>query len=214
MISSYGYKIIIITTVLFAVLLVLNFIFEWLILGLLAILVGIVFVFNFYFFRDPERTIPIGENLILAPADGTIIKIEEVEEDLYFRGRALKVSIFLSVFNVHINRIPISGQVEYLDYYTGKFLAAFDHRASDENEQSIIGIRNGERKLLFKQIAGVIARRIVYEIQKDDMVQAGNRFGCIRYGSRVDMFLPPDVKLHIKLKEKVKGGETIIGAFS
>jgi phosphatidylserine decarboxylase len=174
---------------------------------------GFVFLFNFYFFRDPERVTPQGDNLIISPADGKIIKIDEVEEPLFFKQRTRMISIFMSVVSVHVNRFTITGKVEYIDYQVGKFLAAFDHKASDENEQSIIGISGGNKKILFKQIAGIIARRIVYKVNKDDEVRAGDRFGLIHYGSRVDMFFPLDVDVRVKMNDMVKCGESIIGEF-
>jgi phosphatidylserine decarboxylase len=142
-----------------------------------------------------------------------VIAIDEVEEPYYFQSKVKKVSIFLSVFDVHVNRIPVSGYVEYIKYIKGKFLAAFDHKASEENEQSIIGIRHQKGRVLFKQIAGLIARRIVYHVKEGDLVKTGDRFGLIRYGSRVDMFFPENVEIAVKLKDKVYGGETVIGEF-
>jgi phosphatidylserine decarboxylase len=170
-------------------------------------------LFNFYFFRDPERSIPSGQDLILSPADGRIVAIETVEEPLYFKKKVLKVSIFLSVFDVHVNRIPATGQINFLKYVPGKFLVAFAEKASEDNEQSIIGIKHEKGQLLFKQIAGIIARRIVYDVQDGDSVKAGERFGLIRYGSRVDIFFPENTELRISMNEKVRGGETIIGEY-
>ncbi len=214
MITRQGYDIVIATLIAFVFFLVLFFFFPGLLLGILSGLTGVLAIFNLYFFRDPERTIPAGENLILSPADGTVIKIEEVEEKKYFNSRVQRLSIFLSVFNVHVNRIPISGKVDFLHYQKGKFVAAFDHKASEENEQSIIGINADGKRLLFSQIAGIIARRIIYHLKEGDLVSAGDRFGLIRYGSRVDIYFPQNVRLHVKLKDKVVGGETIIGEFS
>lgn len=213
MISPYSYKIVGATTAVFVLLCVLNIFFSNTLFLIINVLVGIVFLFNFYFFRDPERKIPDNKNAIVSPADGTVIKIEEVDEPLYFKGRAQMVSIFMSVVSVHVNRIPISGKVDYLDYQVGKFLAAFDHKASDENEQSIIGISSGTKRVLFKQIAGIVARRIVYKIVQDQEVSAGERFGLIHYGSRVDMFFALDVDVKVMMKQKVTSGETIIGEF-
>jgi phosphatidylserine decarboxylase len=117
------------------------------------------------------------------------------------------------VFDVHVNRIPVSGTVEFVKYIKGKFLVAFADKASEENEQSIIGIQHQKGKILFKQIAGIIARRIIYHVNEGETVIAGDRFGLIRYGSRVDMFFPENVDLRVNLKDKVKGGETVIGEF-
>lgn len=212
-ISPLSYRVVVLTTLIFIILLVTGIFLNYLLLHILTIIAGFVFLFNFYFFRDPERVTPQGDNLIISPADGKIIKIDEVEEPLFFKQRTRMISIFMSVVSVHVNRFPITGKVEYIDYQVGKFLAAFDHKASDENEQSIIGVSGGNKKILFKQIAGIIARRIVYKVNKNDEVQAGDRFGLIHYGSRVDMFFPLDVDVRVKMNEMVKSGESIIGEF-
>ncbi len=212
-ISPLSYRVVFITTLIFIILLVTGIFLNYLLLHILTIIAGFVFLFNFYFFRDPERVTPQGENLIISPADGKIIKIDEVEETLFFKQKTRMISIFMSVVSVHVNRMPITGKVEYIDYQVGKFLAAFDHKASEENEQSIIGVSGGNKKILFKQIAGIIARRIVYKVNKEDEVRAGDRFGLIHYGSRVDMFFPLDVDVRVKMNEMVKSGESIIGEF-
>ena len=169
--------------------------------------------FPFFLFRDPNRQTPQGDNLIIAPADGTVIKIDEVEENEYFNEKVQRVSIFMSVFNVHVNRIPWQGEVEYLDYAKGRFKAAFANDAAEVNERTVIGINSSNGKLMFKQIAGLIARRIVYRINKGDKVKKGERFGLIRYGSRVDLYFPLSVKINVNLKDKVKSGSTVIGEF-
>jgi phosphatidylserine decarboxylase len=213
MIAPDGIKIIVITFIVLIICLVITYFFPFLSLKILSSIIAIIFLYNFYFFRDPERTIPEGRDLILSPADGTVVLIEEVDEPYYFKSKVKRVSIFLSVFNVHVNRIPVSGTVEFVKYIKGKFLVAFADKASEENEQSIIGIRHEKGKLLFKQIAGIIARRIIYHVEEGDTVKAGDRFGLIRYGSRVDMFFPENVDIKVGLKDKVYGGETIIGEF-
>jgi len=213
MIAKDGLIIIIVTSVIFLVFLLLAYLFSNIVINILTVFLGIVFVFNFFFFRDPERIIPEGENLILSPADGTVIKITEVEEPYYFKEKVNMVSIFLSVFNVHVNRIPVNGEVELVKYNPGKFLVAFDHKASEANEQSLIGIKHKNGKLLFKQIAGFIARRIIYHVTEGDTVTAGERFGLIRYGSRVDIFFPENVEIKVDIDDKVYGGESIIGEF-
>ena len=151
--------------------------------------------------------------MILSPADGTVVLIEEVDEPYYFKDRVKRVSIFLSVFNVHVNRIPVKGTVEFVKYINGEFLVAFADKATAENEQSIISIRHDKGKILFKHIAGIIARRIVYHVSEGDEVEAGERFGLIRYGSRVDVFFPANTDIKVNLKDKVVGGETILGEF-
>lgn len=168
-------------------------------------------IFSCYFFRDPERQIPMGENNIVSPADGKIISIEEVTEPEFFQGRVNRISIFLSVFNVHVNRVPMSGRVVHFDYRQGKFFPAFKEKASLDNEQTVIGIENSQCKLLFKQIAGIIARRIVCHVREGRKVTKGERFGMIKFGSRVDIFLPLEVQITVKLNQYVAGGSSIIG---
>lgn len=213
MIAPDGIKIIIITAIVLLVLLILTYFFPVLGLKILSAILIIIFLFNFYFFRDPERKIPSDDNLILSPADGTVVLIEDVTEPYYFKEKVTRVSIFLSVFNVHVNRIPVNGKVEFVKYLKGKFLVAFADKASEENEQSIIGIMHKKGKILFKQIAGIIARRIVFHVEEGDSVTAGKRFGLIRYGSRVDVFFPKNAKIKVNLKDKVIGGESILGEF-
>ncbi len=215
MIAKYGLGLVITSWLVFVTFLVIALLFKQPVVIFLTILTGIFSVFNMYFFRDPERVIPDNPRAILSPADGKVVQITEVEEKEFFKGRVTRVSIFLSVFNVHVNRIPISGKVEYFAYLPGKFLAAFNDKASEENEQTAIGIESPEgHKVMFKQIAGIIARRIVCTVREGYRVKAGEKMGMIRYGSRVDVFFPPDqVELKVQLGDRVKGGETIIGVF-
>lgn len=169
------------------------------------------------FFRDPERVIPQGENLVVSPADGKIILIQEVQYPALGEEKYLQVSIFMSVFNVHVNRAPIAGTVEDVSYNPGKFFAAYENKASLLNEQNTIILsqeRNGKAvKILVKQIAGLIARRIVCYAKPGMTYKRGERIGLIRFGSRVDLFLPLDTTLSVELNDKVKGGLTIIGHF-
>ena len=166
--------------------------------------------FVVFFFRDPERTPPGEEGLIVSAADGKVVDIRDIEDD-YLGGQAIQLSIFLSVFNVHINRVPLSGVVDFVKWHRGRFHAAFVAAASTENEQSIIGIRNGSTRIVVKQIVGVLARRIVCRLQEGDDVKTGDRFGLIRFGSRVDFILPPDTQLRVAVGDRVRAGETIIG---
>ncbi len=180
----------------------------------LASFMALLTVFNLFFFRDPERHPPEDPHAIVSPADGTIIEIKEVEEPQYFQGKVRQISIFLSVFNVHVNRIPISGKVEYVVYHPGKFLAAFKDKASTDNEQTAIGISDPYgRRVLFKQIAGLIARRIICNVTEGQQVTVGQRMGLIRYGSRVDVFFDLSARVLVKKGQKVKGGETILARF-
>ena len=174
-------------------------------------LIWIFVLFSLYFFRDPDRTIPADENAILSPADGKVIVIRKVKENVYLKGPATQVSIFMSILDVHVNRIPMNGVVGYFNYYPGKFLPAYREKASTDNEQTVIGIENNRTKILFKQIAGIIARRVVCHIREGFHVRKGERFGMIKFGSRADIFLPENVEVKVKLNQKVKGGESIIG---
>lgn len=182
-------------------------------LQLMAVIGWLLVSFAIYFFRDPERETPSQENIIVSPADGKVIVIEPMQENEFFKSSVQKVSIFMSVFDVHVNRIPIDGRVTYFNYQKGKFLQAYKEEASYENEQTIILIENEKMKVLFKQIAGILARRIVCHLREGWQVKQGERFGLIKFGSRVDIFLPSEVKLDIKLKQQVTAGKTIIGHF-
>lgn len=177
-----------------------------------ALILFLITLFIVWFFRNPRRNIPDTCDLIVAPADGKIIEVKEEFEKRYLNERTIKVSIFMSIFNVHINRIPYSGKVLSVSYNPGRFISANRDKASLENEQNavIIGTKEGKR-ILFIQIAGLIARRIVCRLNAGNNVEKGERFGLIRFGSRVDIFLPPDVELKIRKGSKVKGGETVIG---
>lgn len=178
----------------------------WLVIAPLSI-----FAFLFFFFRDPKRTIPeITDSVVLSPADGKVIDIEQVYEGEYLKQNAYKLSIFLSLLDVHINRAPISGKVNFLKYYPGSFKIAKLSSASECNEQNIIGIENSHYRVLVKQIAGMIARRIVCNLQVGSYVKAGEKFGMIKFGSRVETFIPLEAKLLVSVGEKVKAGETIL----
>jgi phosphatidylserine decarboxylase len=170
---------------------------------------------NLLFFRDPQRLIPADPQLLLSPADGKVVQIIEIMEDNFFHCQVQRLSVFLSIFNVHVNRSPVSGKVEYFSYRKGSFRPAFKEHASIENEQTAIGIvDHSDRKIMFTQIAGIIARRIVCDLREGHHTQAGERMGMIRYGSRVDIYyLPEQLDLKVKIGDKVKGGESIIGVF-
>jgi phosphatidylserine decarboxylase len=170
-------------------------------------------LFFIFFFRDPEREAPQGEDLILASADGKIISIKPVQHSDFTGGEGTLVSVFMSVFNVHVNRAPISGKVEYFKYNPGKFLPAFKDKASSENEQTELGIGTTNGRVIIRQIAGIIARRIVCKPRQGDKLSAGQRLGMIKFGSRVDHLLPENVEIRVRLDQKVRAGETIIGVF-
>ena len=164
-----------------------------------------------YFFRDPERIGERGTALVVSPADGKLIMITEVDEPGFIRGRALRLSIFMNVFNVHVNRYPVDGVVEYVHYNKGKFFNAAAEKSSLENEQMSVGIQSGTLRILVRQIAGLIARRIVTYSKVGDHVQQGERMGIIRFGSRVVVFLPTNTKVRAKLGDVTTAGVTILG---
>ncbi len=179
--------------------------------GISAILT-LLGAFTVYFFRDPERAIPTTAGAVVSPADGRIVEIHEEEEPVFMRTKAIRVSIFLSVFNVHINRIPQAGTVRYKEYRPGRFLVAWKEKASEDNEHTFIGIETPKGvKLVVKQIAGLIARRIVCYAEAGRSFQTGQRFGLIRFGSRTDLFVPVGTVLRVRVGDKVQGGSTIIG---
>ena len=170
------------------------------------------FCFVTYFFRNPRRNIITDDDMIICPADGKVVVIEETTENEYFKDRRLQVSIFMSVKNVHINRTPISGQVKYFKYHPGKYLLAWDPKSSTENERTtyVIEDEDDNMEILMRQIAGTVARRIKFYVEEGDEVTQGAEFGFIKFGSRVDLFLPLDSKIEVNIGEKVKGGQTVI----
>ncbi len=169
-----------------------------------------LFLFVTWFFRDPERSIPEDPNAIVSPGDGKIVEIIS-EKDPLLDEAYTRVSIFLNVFNVHVNRVPISGKIQATRYNPGKFFNAASHKASLDNEQSAILLNNGHVTILVKQIAGLIARRIVCWAKEGDEYQRGQRFGLIRFGSRVDIFLPEGTDIKVAIGDIVNGGSSIIG---
>lgn len=166
------------------------------------------------FFRNPSRNIVINDNNIIAPADGKVVVIEEVTETEYFNDKRLQISIFMSPINVHVNRYPLSGVVKYSKYHPGLFLVAWHPKSSTDNERTTVVVehKNGA-KVLFRQIAGALARRIVKYAKEGDTAVQGNEFGFIKFGSRVDILLPTNIKVKVNLEQKVRGGETVIATF-
>ncbi|HMI42123.1 MAG TPA: phosphatidylserine decarboxylase family protein [Gemmatimonadaceae bacterium] len=164
-----------------------------------------------YFFRDPERTGERGPSLVVSPADGKLIMITEVDEPTFVKGRAVRISIFMNVFNVHVNRYPVEGVVRYIHYNKGKFLNAAAEKSSLENEQMSVGIETSRYRVLVRQIAGLIARRIVTYSKLGETIRQGDRMGIIRFGSRVDVFLPAGSTLRAKVGDITVAGVTILG---
>ncbi len=210
MIAIYGLKFILTGLVLTIIFSLWSAFKDSLLLFIIAVIFACVTLFLVYFYRNPVRAIPEGKDNILSIADGTILTVEEIEND-YIGGRGKKVAIFLSVFDVHINRIPIAGTIEYIKYSPGRFLQAFADDASTENEQTEIGLNYGSGRMIFKQIVGILARRIVYNLKEGQQVDAGSIFGMIHFGSRAEQFLPANVEITVSVGQKVKAGETIIG---
>jgi phosphatidylserine decarboxylase len=183
-------------------------IFYWLVNAFIIVMLYLVI----QFFRVPKRTSPTGDDLIICPADGKVVVIEEVEETEYFNDKRIQISIFMSPLNVHANWNPISGITKYYKYHPGKFLVAWHPKSSTENERSTVVTehKNGQ-EVLFRQVAGAVARRIVCYAKKDQQVNAGSEFGFIKFGSRIDVFLPLGTELNINIDDVVQGKTTVIG---
>ncbi|MCP4569814.1 MAG: phosphatidylserine decarboxylase family protein [FCB group bacterium] len=177
-----------------------------LIIGLVLLSLGL---FCTAFFRNPERAVPTGDDVLVSPADGKIVQVLEINDD--FVGEAYRVDIFLSVFDVHLNRIPTTGKIEFVNYRPGKFISAFKDKASTDNERTDIGISVSRGRLRVAQIAGLIARRIVCRVKKNDTVTKGQLYGLIRFGSRTEISFPRCYRPCVEPGQRVKGGETIVG---
>jgi phosphatidylserine decarboxylase len=174
---------------------------------------SIITLWVVWFFRDPDRTPATGDSYsAVSPADGKVIGVDTLKNHDFVGGQTVKISIFLNVFDVHVNRIPLDGSVAYVKYHPGKFFVASFDKASDENEQCEIGMTTPNGNVVVKQIAGLIARRIVCRLSDGDAVTRGQRFGLIRFGSRTELFLPASASIAVKVGDKVKGGETILAA--
>lgn len=179
----------------------------------LGILSAAVAAFALWFFRDPERTIPphaLNERYVLAPADGRVISISETTDGDYLKGKACQISIFLSPLDVHVNRYPVSGVVEFVRYYPGDYLVAWHPKSSELNERSTIGVRTAHGKVLFRQVTGVLARRIVFDTKEGDTIHAGDRFGMMKFGSRMDVLVPLASRITVHQGDRVRAAETVI----
>jgi len=180
----------------------------------LIILPGILFLFVLFFFRNPKREVPIDELTLVSPADGVVMDVERVFEDQFLNGESIRVRIFLSVFNVHVNRCPMAGKVVFRAYRPGKMIPAFKSHASELNEKNLVGIKNNHLQILVAQVTGFIARRIVCWVDKGDLVTKGERFGLIKFGSCTEIFVPTNVKIMVSPGDKVRGGLSIVGKVS
>ncbi len=180
----------------------------------LAVLGIILILFTFWFFRDPERVLPeralSDTSLVISPADGKIVEIVDEREDFYMKDSVRRISIFLSPLDVHVNRIPISGVVEYYDYNPGAYMVAYHPKSSEKNEQSRIGVKTQHGKIFFKQIVGIVARRLVCDLKVGDSVRVGEKFGMMKFGSRMDIMLLPDSEIYVTIGDRVVAGETVI----
>ncbi|RPI73882.1 MAG: phosphatidylserine decarboxylase family protein [Ignavibacteriales bacterium] len=214
MFTRYGYTTIGIAAIIFFIGISLSFLVNNNFLKIVLIALPALFlIFTLNFFRDPDRRPPSKDNIIVSPADGRVLFVKEVMDNKYVMGRAKQISIFMSPLNVHVNRIPISGKVEYLKYHEGEFVAAFEDKASDKNERAEFGIKSNLGKVFFTQVAGMVARRIIYEIKEGDEVKIGERFGMIKFGSRVDVVVPYNWEEKVKKDDNVAAGETILFEF-
>ena len=211
MITKYGYSTLGIIAIIAFLFIVVSFFIQNNIIKAILIVLPILFViFSINFFRDPERNAPNKDNVVVSPADGKVIIIKDIEDKKFVNGPAKQISIFMSPLNVHVNRIPIDGKVTYVKYHQGDYIMAFEDKASERNERSEFGIESKFGKVFFTQVAGFIARRIVYEIKEGDSVQIGKRFGMIKFGSRVDVIVSSDWEINVAMNQMVKAGETIL----
>jgi len=217
-IHKEGYKSILISAIVFAAINLASFYFlsfhypwiSWLIF--LASIIMMLFIISF--FRVPSRQVSVGETLVICPADGKVVVIEEVYDEEYFKAKRLQVSIFMSPANVHQNRNPVSGEVVYNQYHKGKYLVAWHPKSSTENERHSVVIKNPFGEVLVKQIAGAVARRIVNYLRVGQVVEQGAEMGFIKFGSRVDLLLPLDAKVNVQLNQVVQGGITVVASLA
>ena len=214
LIHKEGYRIILTTIIILIALnyAVSSFAIEW--LNTIFLIASLIFMFLILqFFRNPVRKVEASENEVVAPADGKVVVIEEVEETEYFKDKRLQVSIFMSPINVHVNRYPINGKVQYAKYHPGKYLVAWHPKSSTENERTTVVVENDKIAVLFRKIAGALARRIVMYSKENDTAKKGEDFGFIKFGSRVDLFFPIGTKINVELDQVVKGNKTVIARY-
>ena len=211
--TRYGLDVLVVTLLIALGLIIGGLLIELPVVRWGMVILGLLLsAFTLYFFRDPERTLPAGADgrTVISPADGKVFLIHDVEDTEYHKGPAKLVAIFLSPLDVHVNRNPISGEVDHMIYHKGEFVPAFKDKSSEVNERTHIGIRGEHFRLMVKQIAGAVARRIVCPLQVGDPVKVGERFGMIKFGSRTDLILPPEMEILVKPGDRVVGGVTII----
>ena len=215
MLTKYGLDNIIIMLIIAVILIILSFFTSKIYIAMPLLSLGVLLaLFTFCFFRDPERTVPeeakISKNIIISPADGKVVEVKEIYEKNYLKADAVQISIFLSPLDVHVNRIPISGVIKYFRYNPGNYLVAWHPKSSELNEQSHIGMETGFGKIFFKQITGILARRLVWDIKEGDTVEIGQRFGMMKFGSRMDLMISKNSEVFVKVGDKVIGGTSFI----
>lgn len=215
MFTKYGTDNLIIMLSISVILIGVSFLFSKAYFQIPIIVIGVLFAaFAMWFFRDPDRIIPeiakVDDSIIIAPADGKIVDIKRINEKKYLNSEAIQISIFLSPLDVHVNRSPVTGKVEFYKYSPGQYLVAYHPKSSELNEHSLIGVSTKYGKVLFKQIVGIVARRLVCELKEGDCVKVGERFGMMKFGSRMDVIISPDSKVEIEVGDRVVAGESII----
>jgi phosphatidylserine decarboxylase len=217
LIHREGYKIILVTLLILAGinLGIQSLLGDEHLIGKIVLSISLIFfILIVQFFRNPFRNTIINDNHVIAPADGKVVVIEEVEETEYFKDKRRQVSIFMSPINVHVNRNPISGIVKYAKYHPGKYLVAWHPKSSTENERTTVVIAGSKAEVLFRQVAGALAKRIVYYVKEGDMATQGGEMGFIKFGSRIDLYLPLSAKIEVSLQQKTKGGETVVATLA
>ena len=217
LIHREGYKIILVTLLILAGinLGIQSLLGDEHLIGKIVLSISLIFfILIVQFFRNPFRNTIINDHHVIAPADGKVVVIEEVEETEYFKDKRRQVSIFMSPINVHVNRNPISGIVKYAKYHPGKYLVAWHPKSSTENERTTVVIAGSKAEVLFRQVAGALAKRIVYYVKEGDMATQGGEMGFIKFGSRIDLYLPLSAKIEVSLQQKTKGGETVLATLA
>ena len=211
MITKYGYSTLF-TLLIICIIIITTGIFftSGLLKNLIIRLTTCLVLFSHNFLRDPEMNTPQADNIVVSPADGRVLFVKKINVNKYVNEEGTQISIFMSPLNVHVNRIPINGKIEFIEYIKGKYIAAFEDKASEENERSEFGIKSKYGKVFFTQVAGFVARRIVYTLKIGDDVTMGNRFGMIKFGSRVDVVVNNKWEAKVKKDDIVKAGETIL----
>lgn len=213
MIAREGFGVVSFVTVLALVLALVGYFLGGWIAGILYPVAVFIFLFTLYFFRDPERLPPPdAKNLLVAPADGKVILIQDVAHNDYIGGPCKQISIFLSPLDVHVNYVPVAGKLEHVKYHPGKYLVAWHEKASELNERSEFGVKHpGGKKFYFKQITGYVARRIVYDLKEGEEVYAGQRFGMMKFGSRMDILFPKDIEIKVNVNDRTVAASTVMG---